>query len=70
MISIDRHSGVIRNAVEWLREEYDIPGNQDCSDMFEKEFNCIVLYGKEWEVPVHIEFENDGAEMLFLLKWS
>ena len=63
----------LENAAVWLREHFDVPGDQTIFKQFEEHFRCRIDVDDRtdnWMQPNRVTFENSAALTEFLLRWT
>ena len=61
----------INRAAAFVRQKYNISNqNQICSDVFEREFRCKLIYCKTDLSENFIEFDSDSDATMFMLRFS
>lgn len=66
----------VGHAAMWLRCKLELDPNTLLEEEFEREFECRLqwdlppgkMYGNMF--PVAVEFDNEAAAMMFVMKWS
>lgn len=75
MTQLSVHHPAVKHAAKWLRDNIELSPNEIIDERFELEFNCCIRrrpatdrFGDNF--PVTVEFDDDAAAMMFVLKWS
>jgi hypothetical protein len=53
-----------------ILESYTTPNMKELRDAWYEKFKVKIIYKGSLETWTHLEFENKGAYMLFMLEWS
>jgi len=67
-LSKDSVLPAFRRSVDYLQEKYEVSTFPELDELFEKEFNCTLIYDREKSV-FGFMWDNDANYSWFMLRW-